>query len=72
MRFIILSEYNDLFIFFFYSFLDIWSIADFAIPGFLGSKMDFTSEFEIKNTDSDDEITEKGKDKQESIILEMK
>lgn len=42
------------------SFLDIWSIADFAIPGFLGSKMDFTSEFEIKNTDSDDEITEKG------------
>ena len=40
--------------------MDIWSIADFAIPGFLGSKMDFTSEFEIKNTDSDDEITEKG------------
>ena len=42
------------------SFLDIWSIADFVIPGFLGSKMEFTSEFEITTTDSDDEITEKG------------
>ena len=42
------------------SFLDIWSIADFAVPGFLGSKMDFTSDFEITNTDTDDEIVEKG------------
>lgn len=42
------------------SFLDIWSIADFAIPGFLGSKIDFMSEFDIKNTDTDDEIIGKG------------
>ncbi len=42
------------------SFLDIWSIADFAIPGFLGSKIDFSADYEIENTDSDDEIADKG------------
>ena len=42
------------------SFLDVWSIADFAIPGFLGSKKDFMSEFEITVEDSDDEIQQKG------------
>lgn len=42
------------------SFLDVWSIADFTIPGFLGSKRDFMSEFEITADDSDDEIQQKG------------
>ena len=42
------------------SFLDIWSIADFVIPGFLGSKFEFSVEYEIKNTDSDNEIVDKG------------
>ncbi|MBR6198720.1 MAG: DEAD/DEAH box helicase [Spirochaetales bacterium] len=44
------------------TFSDIWTIADFASPGLLGSHTDFKREFAVSDSDDDYEICRKGKE----------
>ncbi len=44
------------------TFHDLWCIADFALPGFLGSAKDFASTYNPKPDDPDDEIARMGEE----------
>lgn len=42
------------------SFHDLWCIADFCMPGFLGSAKEFSEAFNLKKDDSDELLIQKG------------
>jgi len=50
---------------------DLWCIADFCMPGFLGSAKEFSEAFNLKKNSSDEEIIQKGKELRDKLGLTL-